>query len=232
MPDKLFNLELIECPPLERVEINGVRHYVNGEKSCYPSVTTVLSSDAHSKKKLSEWRERVGAEEAAKISRRAANRGTIVHQMIEDYVQGKLSIKATESQYFMPIHIPMFEALKSVADESIDNIRMIEGQMMSHELRVAGTVDMVAEFDGVLSIIDWKTSNKKKKKEWIRNYFIQESAYAVMFEENVGEPIEQLVTVIATETGTPQVFIEKKSNWIDSFKVLREEYELELQSLS
>lgn len=230
----MFNLDLItDMPSLKRIEIDGARHYVTegGETvGPYPSVTTILSSDKQSQKKLQEWRNRVGEEEAAKISYKASTRGSIIHEMIEDYLQDKLDLG--KSPFSIPLNILMFNALRDVADAHINNIRMIEGQMISKHLRVAGTVDLVAEFDGVLSIIDWKTSAKKKKKAWIKNYFIQESAYAVMFEELTGIPVPQIVTVITNENGTPQVFVEKRDNWIDSFIQLRDTYELELQSLS
>ena len=95
--------------------------------------------------------------------------------------------------------------------------------MFSHHLEVAGTVDLVAEFDGRLSIIDWKTSSKEKPRKFINNYFKQESAYAVMFEERTGIAVDQLVTIIAHPEGT-QVFVEHRDNWIDGFLKLRKLY--------
>jgi genome maintenance exonuclease 1 len=202
-----------EMPTLERIELGGVRHYIcDGLEDPVPSVTSVLSVLEEKKKALNDWRERVGDEEAAKIMHRASVRGTAAHEMIEDYVQSKLTFEGR-----MPNQIDLFTRLRDVTDAHIDNIRMIEGQMYSKHLRVAGTVDMIAEFDGVMSVIDWKTSIKPKRREWITNYFMQESAYAVMFEETTGIPVSQLVTVVSCESGDTQVFIEKRDTWINEF---------------
>jgi len=224
----MFELDLIEdLPKVKRVNVNGKRHYVRegGEVTTpYPSVTTVLSSEKEAKKALHEWRKRVGAETANKISRQASSRGTSVHQMIEDYVLGE-----EHKNEIMPINYEMFLKLKDVADNRIGKIRMVEGQMLSDHLRVAGTVDMIAEFDGKMSVIDWKTSAKEKSKSRCKNYFLQESAYAVMFEENTGIPVSQLVTVITNQEGTCQVFVEKRDEWIDKFIDLRNEYERGVQ---
>jgi genome maintenance exonuclease 1 len=225
----MFSLDLVEdLPKVKRVNVNGKRHYVRdgGEIiTPYPSVTTVLSSEKESKKALHEWRKRVGAETANKISRQASSRGTSVHQMIEDYVLG-----VEHKNEIMPINYEMFLKLKEVADDRIGIIRLVEGQMLSDHLRVAGTVDMIAEFDGVMSVIDWKTAAREKSKSRCKNYFLQESAYAVMFEENTGIPVSQLVTVITNQEGTCQVFVEKRDDWIDKFIELRNQYELEQEN--
>jgi ATP-dependent exoDNAse (exonuclease V) beta subunit len=102
---------------------------------------------------------------------------------------------------------------------------VVEGRMMSDHLRAAGTVDCIAEFNGKLSVIDWKTSRRLKKREWVENYFMQAAAYAVMFEENTGIPIEQLVIAMACETGETQLFVEHRDDWIGEFLKLREEYD-------
>lgn len=223
-----FNVELItDLPVLEQVEINGVRHYTAHDgsiESPYPSVTTVLSADKSKKKSLEAWKKRVGAEEAAKVSYKATSRGTAVHLVMEDYI---LSQKPQTKP--MPNVLDMASGLKKYADRYIDNIRLVEGQLFSHHLRTAGTVDLVADFDGKPAIIDWKTSNYPKKRNNITSYFMQESAYAVMFEERTGIPVEQLVTLVAYPDGT-QMFVEKRDDWIGKFLELREQYELELQS--
>ena len=129
----------------------------------------------------------------------------------------------------MPNAFDMFTRLRDVADKSIDNIRVIEGLMYSDHLRTAGTVDMIAEFDGVLSVIDWKTAARRKTRSKIYNYFKQEAAYAVMYEEMTGTPVTQLVTVITSSEGNSQVFVEHRDEWIGGFIELRDAYELELQ---
>ena len=221
---KQFNLDFVELPKIKRVQVDGKRHYQLADGDCvpYPSVTTILSGCKKSKKALHEWRKRVGAETANKISRQATERGTSVHQLIEDYCQNKES-----EGKIMPNAADMFTRLRDVANESIDNIKLVEGLMYSEYLRAAGTVDMVAEFDGKLSVIDWKTSTRRKTRSRCYNYFKQEAAYAVMYEEMTGQPITQLVTVVTDQEGGSQVFVEHRDEWIGEFIELRDQYEAE-----
>ena len=224
---KNFNLDLTDLPKVKRVTVEGKRHYVREDGSAcvpYPSVTTITSSCKKLQAGLAAWKRLVGKAEAQKISTQASTRGTSVHQLIEDYCQG------IESEgVIMPNAFDMFTRLRDVADKSIDNIRVIEGLMYSDHLRTAGTVDMIAEFDGVLSVIDWKTSARRKTRSKIYNYFKQEAAYAVMYEEMTGTPVTQLVTVITSSEGNSQVFVEHRDEWIGGFVELRDAYELELQ---
>lgn len=220
---KVFNLDLVELPKIKRVTVEGKRHYVREDGEVYmpyPSVTTVTSSCKKLQAGLAQWRRKVGKETAQKISTQASQRGTSVHQLIEDYCQNQ----ETEGTV-MPNALEMFTRLRDVADEHIDNIRVIEGLMYSDHLRTAGTVDMIAEFDGVLSVIDWKTAARRKTRSKIYNYFKQEAAYAVMFEEMTGTPVTQLVTVITSAEGDSQVFVEHRDEWIPEFIKLRDEYE-------
>jgi genome maintenance exonuclease 1 len=203
-----FNQVSIEIPEIKTENINGGRYYVTPTGVKYPSITTVLS--ILSKKAIMEWRKRVGAEEANKISTKAARRGTNVHQMCEDYLNNKEYI----TKKTMPVDKEMFGTLKPILDERINNIHTQEATLYSDYLGVAGRVDCIAEFDGRLSVIDFKTSRKLKKKEWISNYFQQASAYCVMYEERTGIPIDQIVILIAVDEEEPQVFIEKRDNHI------------------
>jgi genome maintenance exonuclease 1 len=203
-----FNQVSIEIPEIKTENINGGRYYVTPTGVKYPSITTVLS--ILSKKAIMEWRKRVGAEEANKISTKAARRGTNVHQMCEDYLNNKEYI----TNKTMPVDKEMFGTLKPILDERINNIHTQEATLYSDYLGVAGRVDCIAEFDGRLSVIDFKTSRKLKKKEWISNYFQQASAYCVMYEERTGIPIDQIVILIAVDEEEPQVFIEKRDNHI------------------
>jgi len=173
----------------------------------YPSVTTVLSN--LSEDAIRAWRKRVGEEEANKISHRAATRGTAVHSIIEDYINNKEDY----SEGYMPNVIENFKDIKGILDERIGKVYAQEVPLYSEHLELAGRVDCVAEFDGVLSIVDFKTSRKLKKKEWIEGYFIQESAYAIMWEERTGTPIVNLVTIISVDGEEAQVFKEHRDNW-------------------
>lgn len=218
---KIFTKDLISFPKLERVTINDQRYYIRegATQTPYPSVTTVLAK--RSKEAIKDWRARVGEEEAKKITSQASRRGTKAHKLIEQYILGE------ELEEAMPIAIDMFKQLRAQADQHIDNVRTIEGQMMSDYLRVAGTVDLVAEWDGKLAVIDWKTSTKPKQREYAEGYFMQEAAYAVMFEENTGIPVTKLITVFACETGESQVFEESRDHWIDKFISYREQFDID-----
>jgi len=204
----MFNHVNVNIPEIQTETINGGRYYVTPTGDKYPSITTVLS--ILSKKAIMEWRKRVGAEEANKISTQAARRGTNVHQMCEDYLNNKPHI----NHKTMPVDKEMFSTLQPILDKYINNIHTQEATLFSDYLGVAGRVDCIAEFDGRLSVIDFKTSRKTKKKEWISNYFQQASAYCVMYEERTGTPIDQIVILIAVDDEEPQVFIEKRDNYI------------------
>jgi genome maintenance exonuclease 1 len=185
---------------------NG-RKYLAPNGISYPSVTTVLS--ILSEESIQRWRARVGEEEANKISYRASTRGTAVHAIIEKYLDNDPEFKKD----YMPDILGSFGDLQPILDNRIGAIYAQEAALYSDHLGLAGRVDCVAEFDGVLSIVDFKTSRKSKKKEWIEGYFIQESAYAIMWEERTSMPIVNLVTIIAVDNDEPQVFVEHRDNW-------------------
>ena len=208
-----------DIQPLKSTEVDGQRYYLTPEGKKYPSVTTVAGIFA--KDGIRKWREQVGEEEANKISTQASTRGTKVHKICEDYIN---NVEDYLSGH-MPSNIQSFNDIKPLIDANIDNVIMQECQMYSDYLRVAGTVDCIAEYDGTLSIIDFKTSRKPKKKEWIESYFMQTAAYAVMFEEMTKKPIKQLVIMITVDGSEPQVFIENRDDWIWNFVDARSEFE-------
>lgn len=185
----------------------------------YPSITTVLS--ILSEDGIRAWRARVGEEEANKISRVAATRGTNVHAIIEKY----LNNEEDYADGYLPNIIGNFKDVQPILDSKIGRIHAQEVPLYSNHLRVAGRVDCVGEFDGTLSIIDFKTSRKLKKKEWIDGYFIQAAAYAIMYEERTGTPITQLVILIAVDNESPQIFIEHRDNWTKKLLETIKEYE-------
>ncbi len=185
----------------------------------YPSITTVLS--ILSEEGIRAWRARVGEEEANRISSRAATRGTNVHAIIEKYLNNEKDY----ADGYLPNIIENFKDIQSLLDNKIGKIYAQEVPLYSNHLRVAGRVDCVAEYNGAMSIIDFKTSRKLKKKEWIEGYFCQASAYAIMFEERTGIPITQLVVLIAVDNELPQVFIEHRDNWTKKLLETIKEYE-------
>lgn len=195
------------------------RLYSTPDGRKYPSITTVLS--ILSEDAIKAWRKRVGEEEANRISHRASTRGTAVHAIVEDYLN---NVENYKEKYALNI-IDNFLPLKEILDTRIGKIYAQEVPLFSHHLRVAGRVDCVAEFDGKISIIDFKTSRKIKQKKYIENYFMQEAAYAIMFEERTGIPITQLVTLIAVDDEQPQIFIEHRDNWTDRLLETIRKYE-------
>ena len=211
---------------LETETINGKRFYKTPEGLLYPSVTTITSQ--HGKDKILEWRRRVGEEEANRISTKASNRGTKVHKICENYLNNEEDYARTNPAHIhktMPDTIAMFKSLQPLLDEHVNNIHALEIPLYSHHLRVAGRVDCIAEYDGKLSIIDFKTSNKLKDESWIKGYFMQCSAYAVMYEERTGIPVSQIVIMIAVDSEHPQVFIKKRNDYIKDFISYREAYD-------
>jgi genome maintenance exonuclease 1 len=178
----------------------------------YPSITTVLK--VLSDEGIKKWRERVGEEEANKISYRASQRGTAVHELIEKYIDNNENY----TDGYMPNIVSDFLSVKPILDSRIGKVYAQEVPLFSDHLGVAGRVDCVAEFDGKLSIIDFKTSRKVKLYKYVTNYFQQEAFYAVAWEERTGTPITQLVTIIAVDNEDPQVFIEHRDDWVDELK--------------
>ena len=154
--------------------------------------------------------------EANRITARATQRGTAFHNLAEDYFKGELNTdKYLENN---PLSVRMFQAAKSTLNQ-INNIHCLETFLYSHYLGLAGRVDCIAEFNGELAVIDFKTSTKEKKEEYIENYFVQETAYAAMFLERSGIEVKKIVTLIATEEGSIQVF--EKYNLDDYLQLLK-----------
>lgn len=194
------------APILEQItEPSGSRVYATPDGSAYPSVTTVLG--ALPKEALDAWKARVGEAEAAKQSAQAARRGTTLHLATENYLNNQ---PVDFAGNFMDLQL--FSSFKSLL-EPINNIHCQETRLYSHYLKMAGTVDCIAEYNGKLSIIDFKTSTRAKQHDWIHNYYMQCAAYAIMYEELTGIPVTQLVVLIAVEDSEPQVFIEKRNTW-------------------
>lgn len=201
---------LPELKSLDVDESTGQRFYISPNGVKLPSVTTVLGY--FKKKSLIEWRNKVGNEEADRISARAANRGTRFHNMLESYLRN-------EEGFLDGVMPDMKQSFLDVQEtlDLIDNIHYIESPLYSEKLGVAGRTDCIGEFAGVPSIIDFKTSRSEKKAEWIENYFEQGTAYALMYEELVDRPIDQIVIIISVDfLEHPQVFIRDKNQYIES----------------
>lgn len=206
----------LELPKLKRVTVDGKRLYETSSGNKYPSVTTVTSLG--SEDSIKQWREKVGAVEANKVSTRASGRGTRIHSLCEDYINNK------------EVNVDMFDVelwnkFSPILDD-IDNVRCLESMLYSHKLELAGTTDCIADYKGTLSVIDFKTSGKLKKKDWISNYFIQCACYAMMLGEMVGILPKQIVILIAVDDEEPQVFIENTFDWMPFAIDARREFKL------
>ena len=196
------------------------RRYITPEGESYASVTTVLTE--YNKKAIMEWRERVGEEEANKVSAQASSRGTRVHSLCETYLKNELSPMKLSTM--MPDAKELFYKIKPFLDTHIGRVYALEQALYSDELRIAGRVDCIAEWDDKLSVIDFKTASKEKNEDWIENYFMQCSAYAEMFEERTGKPIDQIVVAIAVANGNPQIFVKEKQDYLRGLNYFIDEY--------
>ena len=207
-----------DIPEIKTETIDRKRYYVTPEGKKYPSITTVLGH--FNKKAIYEWRQRVGDKEANRISTQASRRGTKVHQMCEDFINNELDEKK-----FMPSDKETFNSIKNILADNINNIHCQEATLYSDYLQVAGRVDCVAEWKGKLSVIDFKTSRRLKKREHIHNYFQQGSAYCVMYEERTKVPVSQIVIVMTVDDEELQIFVEKRDTWTETLIRKIKEYE-------
>ena len=205
---KEFEYELLEFAELQRID-GPIRLYETPEGKRYPSVTTVLGKMTD-KSALEAWKKRVGEDEAARVSSRAATRGTNVHTMCENYVLGN-DIDTT-----MPHNMMMFNQIKKVLDEKVDMVRATECTLFSDHLKLAGSCDLIADYDGRLSIIDYKTSAKLKRKDWIEGYFLQASLYSYMLWEMTGILVKDIVIIIGVDDSLEsQVFVERPQRYLE-----------------
>ena len=199
----------VSVPELSTKNLNRKRFYQTPDGKLYPSITTVLQ-----KRKMAglmEWRKNVGDDVANYIARTAAHRGTKVHHMCEDFLNNNFD-EETHKKNFLPY--VLFGQMKPVLMQKVNNILAQECGLYTDKYRVAGRVDCIAEYNGVKSIIDFKTSRKERNDEWNESYYIQASAYAEMFEERTGIEINQIVILVVTEDGVVQEFVKDKGEYI------------------
>ena len=214
---KTFNHVGRELPDIPTEYHDGKRYYVTAQGNKYPSITTLLGN--LSKQGIIEWRRRVGEAEANKISRQASSRGTRVHNICESYIQNQVGILEGE----LPDAIEMFNSIVPLLDR-IDNIHVVEGALFSDDLGVAGRTDLIGEFDEKLSVIDYKTSRKRKTWEMCHSYFMQGAFYAHAYEELTGISINDIVIIMAVESDKPLLFRETKDRWIEPLKQVITKY--------
>tara|TARA_X000000368_G_scaffold404379_1_gene380339 strand:- start:10039 stop:10719 length:681 start_codon:yes stop_codon:yes gene_type:complete len=194
----------VECdlPKLSRESIDGVRYYSVPDKDELLKLVSITSVTSHHNKDIFvKWRKKVGEEEANRITRKATKRGTDMHTLTEYY------LKNEELPEVPPISEMLFKIAKPKIN-LINSIYSLEGSLYSKELGIAGTVDCIAEYDGELAIIDFKTSKKPKPREWVDHYFVQCMAYGCMLYELTGIMIKKLVIIMACENGECVVYEE------------------------
>ena len=194
----MFNHVECDLPTLTRKSIDGVRYYNVNDRPMV-SITSVTSH--FNKHIFVDWRKRVGEDEANRITKRATTRGTGTHELIEKHLLNEEVVLDNPSTKML------FTQAKKVL-QNINNIYALEKSLYSSELGVAGTVDCIAEYNGELSIIDFKTAAKPKPREWIENYFVQAAAYACMFYEITDIPVKKLVILMTCENGEVTVYEE------------------------
>ena len=215
--NKKFNHEKVDIgyDDLDAETTNSGRTYITPDGKSYPSITTVLS--ILNEDIIKAWRQRVGEEEANRISGKAANRGTRVHSIVEKYLNNEDTVK------FLPHIRQSLENLKPVLN-NIETIYGLEVPLYSHHLGLAGRCDCIGKYNGVTSIIDFKTSRYIKKKEKISNYFAQGAAYSIMWEERTGMVAPNIVIVMDVDHEKPLVFVEHRDNWTKLLTETIEEY--------
>ena len=207
IPDSKYGKQ----PVPKIVNSGGMRQYSTGDE-LFPSITSVLSRMMDSEG-IDAWKERVGEDVANHICQSAIVRGNKFHKICEAYLNNDCTCKFENHL----LEFGMFSQAQA-ALERISDIVGIEMPMVSRELGIGGTADIIANFDGVLSVIDLKSSTSPKKDEWCEKFFLQETAYSLMFEEITSKPIEQLVTIIASENGTVQVLIRNRDDFTHELK--------------
>jgi predicted RecB family nuclease len=216
----MFNHIKLEdkLPELDAETLPTGRTYKTPDGKRYPSVTTVLGEE--SKAGILAWRKRVGEEEANRISFQASSRGTSVHTLAENYINN-------DPEWFkgaMPTTIDSFNQIKYILDARMNNVYAQEVPLYSDKLEVAGRVDLIAEWDNELAIIDFKTARKPKEEKWIQNYFMQCAFYAAAFYERTGVVIKKSVILITVDHSEPQIFITKPYDYLNEFIKIRQKY--------
>ena len=223
----MFNHVPAVLPPLERETVDGVRYYKVPDADEFVKLVSITSVTSFwNREKFAKWRKKVGEDKANEITRKATSRGTDTHTLIEHYLLNEETLPEVQ-----PISDFLYKIAKPTLN-NIDNIHALEGSLYSKQLGVAGTVDCIAEYDGELAVIDFKTSAKPKPRDWIDGYFVQAAAYACMYYELTGISVKKLVIIMTCENGDCVVYEERDKakyikllvNYIECFL----NYQLEL----
>jgi hypothetical protein len=198
----MFNHVDLILPQLERETLDGIRYYRVPTEEELLRLVSITSVTSHFNREIFvKWRKKVGEEKAEKITKAATSRGTDMHSLTENY------LKNQDLPSVAPLADFLFKIAKTELNR-INNIYALEGSLYSKQLGIAGTVDCIAEYNGELAIIDFKTSKKPKPREWIDHYFVQCCAYAAMFYELTEIPVKKFVIIMSCENGECVVYEE------------------------
>lgn len=205
-----------EFPKTERVETEQFRLYRTPDGNMYPSVTTVLG--VLPKPELEIWKKRVGEEEAATVSSRATIRGTAIHDLTERFLKNEAIVKDA----YNPLYMMEWAPLKHVVEQHVDNIVGCEIALYSDILKMAGTIDLIADWNGKQSLIDFKTSTSWKHESQIESYFIQTTCYSIMAYERLGLMLSNIVILMVVDGGELLVFEKKTKDYYDKAVAIRQ----------
>ena len=217
-----FVREFVYLPTAISIDTDSGRRYTTPDGVLYPSITTVLGDQPDKKQSLDRWRAKIGVEKANQISTAAAKRGSNFHSLLEQY----LDEQEVDIRKEFPITGMLFNAMRRKLEANLDKIYAIEAPMYSDRLRLAGRSDLIGSWRGSSAIIDFKTSTKRKKREWITDYFLQATAYSIMFEEHSGIKTNGIVVLIASDDGHLDCFEDNRDNYIDKLLSIRDDYEM------
>lgn len=215
-------------PELTTSNALGMRWYEVPSGAKYPSITSVLGKRPGKQKGLQEWRDRVGEHEANKIARKGANRGTAFHNIVEDFLtMREIKFEDKLENDHKSRHLlawAMFLSVKKLIEESVGDIFLMEQSMYSARYKVAGRCDLISIFDGVPTVVDWKTAATMKREEWNEDYYVQCAAYASMYSDYTGDQIDDLAIVMVDEQGEVEVFKKKVSDYLPKLDELMNEF--------
>jgi len=216
----------IDLPKAKQINTSLGRRYSTPDGNVYPSITTVLGSQPEKQKSLAEWRARVGEEEARKITTQSARRGTELHNLMEKYILGdEIDVKK-----IIPTTLARFRPVQKCLDENLQLVYASETPMFSDILRIAGTADLICEWNGEVTVIDFKTARKMKTADMITDYFVQATAYSIMFEEHTGIECHHFAIIMVSDEGEFQVFSGRRNDYVAKLIRIRDDYEYRVRS--